>query len=183
LLLYCQAYDLPLPPEDRGLTAPDARRYAAEVARARLEAETSRDYSREPVSYFLDMAKYFMFPNFHPWWGETLPWWYKFTPYEDDPDKSVMELRILKPIPLGGERPPVPEPIEIGFDEVAAQYPELGTVAHILDQDLANMGPIQQGLKAAAEDAAYLTLSQYQEAKIRHFHQVYDSVLGLDRAD
>lgn len=180
LILYCNAYDLPLPPEDRGLTAVDARRYAAEAQRAKIEAETGRDFSNEPVSYFVDMAKYFLFPNHHPWWGEGLPWWYNFTPIGDDPEKSLMEVRILKPIPASGERPPMPDPIELDFDEIASERPELGSLGHIIDQDLANMTAVQQGFKAAADDAAYLTLSVYQEAKIRHFHEIYDRMLGLD---
>src|SRR3546814_2645963 len=124
------------------------------------------------------MAKYFLFPNHHPWWGEGLPWWYNFTPIGNDPDKSLMEVRVLRPIPASGERPPVPEAIELDFDEIASNRPELGSLGHIIDQDLANMTAVQQGFKAAADDAAYLTLSRYQEAKIRHFHEVYDR---LDR--
>lgn len=180
LMLYCHAQELPLPPEGRGLTPVDARRYAAEAKRAVLEEQTGRDYSREPISYFVDMAKYFMFPNHHPWWGEGLPWWYNFTPIGDNPDHSMMEIRILLPIPANGERPPVPEPIELDFDEKGSDRPELGATGHIIDQDLANMLAVQQGFKAAAPGTAYMTLANNHEAKIRHFHEVYDRLLGLD---
>jgi len=180
LMLYCHAQELPLPPEGRGLTPVDARRYAAEAKRATLEAQTGRDFSREPVSYFIDMAKYFMFPNHHPWWGEGLPWWYNFTPIGDNPDHSMMEIRVLLPIPADGQRPPVPEPIELDFDEKGADRPELGAMGHIIDQDLANMLAVQQGFKAAAPGTAYMTLANNHEAKIRHFHEVYDRLLGLD---
>lgn len=179
LVLYCSAYDLPLPPEDRGNTPEDARLYAAEQQRIRLEANTGKDWSSQPVSYFLDMAKYFMYPNHHPWWGEGLPWWYKFTPYGRDPDKSVMEYRMLLPIPKDGKRPEVPEAIIINFGEKAEDNPALGTTGHIVDQDMSNMNAVQRGFKAAATGAAYMTLSHYQEAKIRRFHEIYDQRLGL----
>jgi nitrite reductase/ring-hydroxylating ferredoxin subunit len=180
LNLYCHWHELPLPPEDRGNTPEDARRYAAEMERAKLEASTGRDYSCEPVSTFLDMAKYFMFPNFHPWWGEGIPWWYNFTPQGQDPDKCRMEVRILLPVPASGERPPVPEPILVDFDERAVENPALGGMGHIIDQDLINMTAVQQGFKAAAPGKAFLTLSRHQEAKVRRFHEIYDNLLGLD---
>jgi hypothetical protein len=178
LVLYCYAQELPQPPEDRGLTAVDARRYAAEAKRAVLAAN-GVDLSKEPLSYFLDMAKYFMYPNHHPWWGEGLPWWYNFTPIGEDPNKSQMEVRILLPVPASGERPPVPEPIILDFDEKGADNPALGAMGHIIDQDLANMTAVQQGFKAAPKGTDYLTLSRYQEAKIRRFHEIYDEKLGL----
>jgi hypothetical protein len=53
-------------------------------------------------------------------------------------------------------------------------------MGHIIDQDLANMLAVQQGFKAAAPGTAYMTLANNHEAKIRHFHEVYDRLLGLD---
>src|SRR3546814_11251056 len=103
LILYCNAYELPIPPEDRGLTPVDARLYAAEAQRVKLEVETGRDFSNEPVRYFVDMAKYFLFPNHHPWWGEGLPGGSNFTPLGNDPNKSLMEVRVLRRIPTSGE--------------------------------------------------------------------------------
>src|SRR3546814_19014609 len=73
LILYCNAYELPIPPEDRGLTPVDARLYAAEAQRVKLEVETGRDFPNEPVSYFVEMAKSFLFTTPHPWWGGGLP--------------------------------------------------------------------------------------------------------------
>jgi hypothetical protein len=180
LSLYCHWHGLPQPPDGSGADPASARRYAATVERARLEQATGRDYSKEPVSFFLDMGKYFMFPNYHPWWGEGIPWWYNFTPIGRDPDKSLMEMRVLRPIPKDGKHPPMPEPIVIEFGQRATDNPALGGLGHIIDQDLANMSAIQQGFKAASPDHAYLTLSNYQEGKIRRFHEIYDDLLGLD---
>lgn len=180
LILYCNAQELPLPPEGRGLTAEDARKYAAQAKRDQLEKLTGRDYSHQTVSYMIDMGKYFLFPNHHPWWGEGLPWWYNFKPLGEDPNSSEMEIRILLPIPADGKRPPLPEPIRVDFDEKAADNPLLGAVGHIIDQDLANMNAVQLGFKAAPPEQAFLTTAVYQEAKIRRFHEIYDQKLGLE---
>jgi nitrite reductase/ring-hydroxylating ferredoxin subunit len=182
--LYCTAYNLPPPPEDRANDPADARKWCAEAQRARIEEQTGRDWSKEPTSYFIDMAKYFLFPNHHPWWGEGLPWWYNFKPLGRDPDMSQMEIRVLQPIPQSGEQPPVPEPYHIKVGERAEEkFPELGSTAHLIDQDLVNMYAVQRGFKAAAPGAGYLTLSKYHEAKIRRFHEIYDRLLGLEDAD
>jgi len=144
---------------------------------------TGKDWSKEPVSYFIDMAKYFMFPNLHPWWGEGLPWWYKFTPYHDDPTKSVLEFRMLLPIPADGKRPPVPEPIIVDFGQKAESYPELGAVGHIMDQDVANMEACQRGMMAAPKGINFATTSSYQEQQVTRFYEIYDKLLGLDTND
>ncbi len=183
LVLFCKAYDLPLPPEDRGNDPVDARKYAADETRKRIETMTGKDWSKEPVSYFIDMAKYFMFPNHHPWWGEGLPWWYKFTPYRDDPTKSVLEFRMLLPIPADGKRPPVPEALVVDFGQKAESYAELGAVGHIMDQDVANMEACQLGMMAAPKGINYATTSHYQEQQITRFYEIYDELLGLDSDD
>jgi len=183
LILYCTAYELPAPPEDRGNDPVDARLYAAEMQRKRVEENTGKDWSKEPTSLFIDMAKYFLFPNHHPWWGEALPWWYNFKPLGRDPDHSQMEIRVLLPIPANGEHPPTPEPYHVKLGERAEEkFPELGSTGHLIDQDLVNMYAVQLGFKAAPPGAAYLTLSKYHEAKIRRFHEIYDRLLGLDRS-
>lgn len=180
IALYCNWHELPQPPADWGNSLPEARRWVANEERKRLEANTGRDYSAEPISTFLDMAKYFMFPNFHPWWGEGIPWWYNFKPHGRDPDSCQMELRVLLPIPADGTRPAVPDAILVDFDEKAGDNPALGGLGHIIDQDLDNMTAVQEGFKAAADGADYLTTSVTQEAKIRHFHGIYDRLLGLE---
>jgi nitrite reductase/ring-hydroxylating ferredoxin subunit len=183
LILYCTAYGLPLPPKDRGNDHADARRYAAEMKRQRLEESTGKDWSKMTTGYFIDMGKYFLFPNHHPWWGEGLPWWYNFKPLGRDPNSSQMEIRVLLPIPASGEYPPPQEyHVELG-EKAEDKYPELGSTAHLIDQDLFNMYAVQRGLKAAAPGADYMTLSDYHEAKIRRFHEIYDSLLGLDATD
>jgi hypothetical protein len=180
LELYCSAYLLPEPPPGRGADAADARRYVAEVRRKQLEETTGKDWSRPPVTYFMDQAKYFMFPNHHPFWGEGSPRWLNFKPMGSNPNASLMEIRTLMPIPASGEHPPVPEPHYVRLGERVRDQPAMGRSAHLLDQDLDNMAAEQLGFKAAAKNGAFLTLSTYHEAKIRRFHEIYDGLLGLD---
>jgi hypothetical protein len=107
-----------------------------------------------------------------------------FKPLGRNPDACQMEVRTLLPVPATGERPPVPEPKHIKLGEFVSQkYPTMGQSGRLIDQDLDNMCANQRGFKAAAPNAAFLTLGDYQEAKIRRFHEIYDQVLGLDVND
>ena len=128
----------------------------------------------------LEMTKCFIFPNHHPWWGEALPWWYRFLPYGTDPDCSVMEVRVTAPLPDDGRPvPPMPEPIDIDFDTRTCEIDALGAAGIILDQDMQNMEAVQRGLKTAPPGRDYMTLGNYQESNIRHFHYVYKKLLNL----
>lgn len=180
LRVFCSAYGYAPPPADRGLTPSDARKYAAERQRQRLEESTGLDYSGMPPNFFLDMTKYHVFPNYHAWWGEMMPWWYRFLPYGEDPDLCTMEIRVLMPIPADGKAPPPAEALEIDFDQEGRDFPELGAIGHLVDQDFSNMVAVQMGFKAAAEGEAFLTLAKEAENQICHFHEVYDKIMGID---
>ncbi len=181
LRLFCNAYGFREPPADRGLTHSDARAFAAQVQRERLHAESGIDHSNRSTSYLLDMVQWTMFPNFYPWWGEGLAWWYNFTPYEDDPDACVMEIRVTKPIPTNGPCPASARPVDIDFEEKGADYPETGVVGLIMDEDMDNMAQVQKGLKAARADSAHAVLGVYQEDRVRHFHELYARKMGLEQ--
>jgi phenylpropionate dioxygenase-like ring-hydroxylating dioxygenase large terminal subunit len=178
LRVFCSAYGFEAPPEDRGQTAPDARKYAAEQIQKRLEESTGRSYAGRPASYFLDMTKYVLFPNFHPWWGEMLPWWYRFLPL--GPEECTMEVRVLLPHPANGEVPPAAKRLEIDFDEMGKDFPELGPLGHLVDQDMSNMVAVQKGFKAAAKGEDFITLAPRAEAQIAHFYEIYDEIMGFD---
>ena len=55
--------------------------------------------------------------------------------------------------------------------------PELGFLARVFNQDAFNLPSVQRGLKAAVKPG--VTLSLYQETKIRHFHRMLEEQLGL----
>lgn len=114
-----------------------------------------------------DSIYYTLFPNFHPWGGFNRIV-YRFRPYKNHHDKSVMECYYLSP--FSGERPP-PAPIHwLGEDEDWTQAPELGMLAKVFQQDSFNLPKVQLGLEAAPYDS--VTLANYQETKIRHFHEL-----------
>ncbi len=54
-----------------------------------------------------------------------------------------------------------------------ADVAELGLLGPVFDQDLANLPFVQQGLKATRKPG--ITLADYQESRIRHFHHLLDT--------
>ncbi|MQP68610.1 Rieske 2Fe-2S domain-containing protein [Niveispirillum sp. SYP-B3756] len=178
---FCATFGLREPAPGEVTTVAEARAYCADQRRRKIEAETGLDLGAKPVSYFLDMTKCFVFPNHHPWWGEALPWWYRFMPVGDDPGMSMMEVRITAPVPKGAPRPATATPIDLGPDDRTSECEALGVVGYILDQDMSNLVEIQKGLKAAKPGKDFMTLARYQESNIQHFHNVYNRLLGLSR--
>lgn len=88
-----------------------------------------------------------------------------------------MEVRILLRQKPGQPIPPSVPMRLLGETDPWVAAPELGTVlAEILDQDVANVEQIQLGLKASKTGT--LQLSQYQEIRIRQFHQTLDKYLN-----
>lgn len=166
-------------PEGSGETLADARRYAAAFKRKTMKEAFGRDLDDAPNSYMLDACRYLLYPNFHPWWGEGTPLWYRFLPDGMNPASSFMEVRVLLPISAGQERPAAAEPIHLDAAQRWADVPELGFLGHILDQDTLNIAEIQKGAQAAAPDRSFLTLARQQESSIAHFHEYYGRILQL----
>jgi hypothetical protein len=117
----------------------------------------------------VDSFYYTVFPNFHPW-GAYNRLSYRFRPFENDPDRSVMEVMYLSP--FRGKRPPAAKVRWIGDDEDWTQVPEIGFLSRVFNQDTANLGHVQRGLHASVR--SHLQLGRYQEAKIRHFHSLLE---------
>ncbi len=176
---FCSTFGLPLPPEGSIKTITEARHHCAMERKKAIKATYGLDLSERPDSHVLEMTKFFLFPNHHPWWGDALPWWYRFMPYGDDPECGVMEIRVTAPLPPDRKRPPAPKPIDIDFDTKCVDVPEMGVAGYIVDQDISNLVEVQKGVKTAVEGRAYMTLARYQEQNIQHFHYVYNRLLGL----
>ena len=116
-----------------------------------------------------DSFYYTLFPNFHPW-GAYNRIVYRFRPYGNDPDRSIMEVIYLSP--FRGRRPP-PAPVHwLGEDEDFTKAPELGFLSKVFNQDSFNLPKVQRGLHAARH--SHVTYGQYQETKIRHFHALLE---------
>jgi len=155
--------------------APSARHALAELLKAQMKDAFGADLSHLTVTELVDSTQYFLFPNFCPWLTPALPLVYRFRPFGNDPDKCLMEAQLLHPVPDDGPRPdPVPRR-ELGPDVPFTDAPELNQISPVFEQDMGNLHRIQKGLKTAKEG---VTLGDYQEIRIRHFHQTLDKYLA-----
>ncbi|GAA0326821.1 aromatic ring-hydroxylating dioxygenase subunit alpha [Sphingomonas oligophenolica] len=145
------------------------QRLAAQVYKQRVGV----DMSNEPISYLVDPIEYSIFPNFAPWSSLGSPIVYRFLP-GDDPDHSTFEVSLY--LPFTGERPASGRTVVVTPEESLASVPELGGLGFILQQDIDNLEPMQRGLKANITNK--VTLAEYQEVRIRHYHQTIDAYLG-----
>jgi hypothetical protein len=87
-----------------------------------------------------------------------------------------MECMYLAPIPEDGEYTPVSEIHWLEPDEDWTNAPELGMLSKVFNQDLRNLPYVYQGMKATARE--HLRVGDYNELKLRHFHDLYDKWVG-----
>jgi phenylpropionate dioxygenase-like ring-hydroxylating dioxygenase large terminal subunit len=179
LRLFCNAYGYDAPPAEHGGTVKEMRAFAADRARERIKAESGIECSDRPVAFMVDMVQWFSFPNFFPWWGEGLAWWYNFTPLGENPNECMMDLRFLKPAPKNGPRPASAKAVEIDFDDLGRNHPETGQLGYVMDEDMDNMLEVQKGMRTARGNSAHAVLSMVQEARVRHFQETYARAIGL----
>jgi hypothetical protein len=117
-----------------------------------------------------DSIYYTLFPNFHPW-GAYNRICYRFRPHEDRHDMSVMECMFLEPYDESQPKPPAVPIHWLGVDDDWAEMaPELGMLARVFNQDTYNLPKVQRGLRTMTKPG--VTLANYQETKIRHFHML-----------
>jgi phenylpropionate dioxygenase-like ring-hydroxylating dioxygenase large terminal subunit len=149
-----------------------ARALMAAGARANLQQILGADkvIADSEVS---DSIYYTLFPNFHPWGGYNRIV-YRFRPWQDRHDQSLMECYYLAP--FKGERPEPAEFHLLGEDEPWTDAPELGLLAKVFTQDTFNLPNVQRGLAAAPFDE--VVLARYQETKLRHFHHLLNQWLA-----
>jgi hypothetical protein len=131
----------------------------------------------EPIPDIELSASIFMtvFPNWHPWGSFNLIN-YRFRPNGDNHDECIMECMYLASIPEVGEYQPASEIHWLGVDEDWTHAPELGMLGKIFNQDLRNLPNVYEGLKATARE--HVRLGDYNELKIRHFHELYGRIVG-----
>ena len=80
-----------------------------------------------------------VFPNFHPW-GSFNPIVYRFRPHGSNPDECIHECMYFAPAPER-ERPNAPPIHWLGPDDGWVEAPELGFLAKVFNQDVANLPP------------------------------------------
>jgi phenylpropionate dioxygenase-like ring-hydroxylating dioxygenase large terminal subunit len=149
-----------------------ARAMLAEGARMALRSIVGEDTTISDASVS-DSIYYTLFPNFHPWGGYNRIV-YRFRPYKNQHDKSIMECYYLSP--YSGERPPPAKIHWLAEDQHWTEAEELGVLAKVFTQDTFNLPHVQTGLEAAQYDE--VVLARYQETKIRHFHHLLSQWIG-----
>ncbi|MGD9946586.1 MAG: SRPBCC family protein [Burkholderiaceae bacterium] len=151
-----------------------ARSYSAENGRKYLETVVGPRAENFCDAELVDSIWYSVFPNFTPWGGPGVRQQYRWRPWGDDPEMSVMDIVILAP--FKGERPPPAPPRLLGPDQSWREAPELGSISLVEDQDAYNLEAVQKGLHMTARKS--IVLAKYQESRIRHFHRLLDEAMA-----
>ncbi len=156
-----------------------ARETLAEIALPGVNEAAGEDYTgRATMSELMDSTLYLLFPNFAPWAGYGTVINYRHRPNGDDVNSCIMDIYLLTRYPEGSEPPEDTPTVRLGADEPFADAAHvLGAgLAHVFEQDGANLPQVQKGMKASKKGA--VTLGNYQEVRIRHFHQTLDKFLN-----
>jgi phenylpropionate dioxygenase-like ring-hydroxylating dioxygenase large terminal subunit len=148
------------------------RAFASELARDRWRPIVGEQIDSMSDAELMDALDYTVFPNMHPW-GAYNRIVYRFRPNGNDHRSSIMEVLFLAP--FAGERPK-PSPLRwVGENESFSSVPELATLGKVFDQDVFNMAKVQTGLETSYKRG--VTMSEYQEAKVRWLHVKLDEWL------
>jgi hypothetical protein len=156
-----------------------AREKLAEISLPVVNEQSGEDFTgRATMSELMDSTLYMLFPNFAPWAGHGTVISYRHRPNGDDVDSCIMDVFLLTRYPEGEEPPPDAPTFRLGIDEPFKDAAEvLGAgLANVFDQDGANLPQVQKGMKASRKGT--VTLGNYQEVRIRHFHQTLDKYLN-----
>ncbi len=164
---------------DEGIDMPEgatARKFIGETNRALFSEASGEDLSDATLAELEDAILYSAFPNFQVWIGYHGNIVYRFLPNGDDPDSCLFDVMILLRYPKGTSRPAAAPVHRLRADQAFSEAPELGALGPVFDQDDANLGAVQKGMKASRKGA--VTLASYQESRIRHLHRTIDKYLG-----
>ncbi len=156
-----------------------ARPHAVQVVRKLKEELLGIDLSDASDAEVLDAMEYFAFPNFMPWAGYQNCMGYRFRPDGDDHLHSIMDVWLLNPVPEGTDiasLPHAPEPVVVPAAEGVSDVSELGRFTVVLQQDLDNLPKVQRGLMTSKKGT--ITIGNYQEVRVRDFHQMLDRYLA-----
>lgn len=155
-----------------------ARSFGAELVRQAMAAEDGHDYSDAADCEMLDAILYNVFPNMSFWAGFPPSLVYRWRPYGQSHEHTLMEVIRLKRVPKGQPRP---KPVEMRLlrdDEPwTAASDQLGAaLAGVFDQDMANLPYVQEGLNASLSGKVHF--GRYSEMRIRHHHQMLERFLA-----
>ncbi len=133
-------------------------------------AKAGSDLGAVSDSEIVDSIAYFVFPNQQFFVGLTFPIVYRFRPLGLHHNRTLFDLILLAPRPKDGTVVEPAEPVWLKAEESYSTVPGMDPyVGHVFDQDTGNMQAAQEGAQTALKGGA--TLANYQEIRIRHFHQ------------
>ncbi len=156
-----------------------AREKLAEMSLPGINEASGEEFEgRATMSEMMDSTLYLLFPNFAPWAGHGTVISYRHRPNGDDENSCIMDIYLLTRYPEGTEPPPDASTLKLAADEPFAKAADvLGAgLARVFEQDGANLPQVQKGMLASKKGT--ITLSNYQEVRIRHFHQTLDKYLN-----
>lgn len=153
-----------------------ARNAVADEKRQTMLEEAGIDLSTVSDAELVDGWYYNVFPNLMFWGGYGPNMFYRFRPYGDDHEMTLMEVGFVS---RHGKDQLKPEPapyVFLGLEDKWESVEALGSLGFVLDQDTSNMAAVQEGLNATFKPG--VTLASYQENRIRHWHRTLDMYLG-----
>ena len=151
-----------------------ARRALGQAMRDNYTKLFGHDHSQATDAELLDGLVYNVFPNFAPWGGFMPNIVYRWRPWHDA-DHCLMEVRILTRVAPGM---PIPHGVPMKFlsdSEPWTAAAELGVLGAVFEQDMQNLPYVQEGLKASK--TGKVNLGDYQEIRIRQFHETLEKYL------
>ena len=101
---------------------------------------------------------------------------YRMKPYGDNHNLCTMEIIVLMRYPEGEERPADCPVQKLDKDQLFSEAEGLeGGLGRVFDQDLTNLKMVQKGMQNL--QSGEVVLANYQEVRIRHFHQTLDKYI------
>ncbi|MES2260299.1 MAG: aromatic ring-hydroxylating dioxygenase subunit alpha [Pseudomonadota bacterium] len=162
-------------PENGTITVPEgrsAREVMGDFNRKRFGELAGVDLDHASDAEVQDALTYNVFPNMAPWGGFSPAVLYRWRPWPDQ-DHTLMEVRILSMVAPGE---PMPAAVPMRTLEAGESWASaLGVLGSVIDQDMGNLPHVQAGMKLSK--TKLLQLGNYQEVRIRHFHQTLDKYL------
>jgi phenylpropionate dioxygenase-like ring-hydroxylating dioxygenase large terminal subunit len=151
-------------------------RYLRQVIGERYRADLSRYTDTE----ILDVIEYQLFPNMIVFPGISISMVYRFRPIGMDPNRTLFELLVLRPIADDGERPDPAQPVRLREEDSFTTVPGMdAALGAVYDQDTGILRSQQEGFHASYKGAE--TLTNYQEVCVRHLHRTLDKYLHQDK--
>lgn len=159
-----------------------ARAMAAEMLRQGLSAETGRDYSHAGDAEMTDSLPYNVFPHIALWAGMMSNLIYRFRPDGLDPEATIMDIVVLKPVPKDGPRPKPAATIHLDFEDPMSEADDaLGPfLANVFEQDVSNLPQVQAGLRTL--EGGVVEFTKYMEVCLRRIHQRIDRMIAEGEA-